>query len=65
MDIILENAVENNQTVLIKAAIDNGADIDNLYTDAYIFAVSNGYIAIVNDITNIRNNLKSQYNPGG
>ncbi len=65
MDIVLEKAVENNQTVLIKAAIDNGANIDKLYNDAYIFAVSHGYIAIANDIMIIRNNLKSQYKPGG
>lgn len=65
MDIVLENAVEKNQTNLIKASINAGADIDNLYNDAYIFAVSNGYIAIANDIMTIRNNLKSQYKPGG
>lgn len=65
MDIILEKAVENNQTNLIKAAIENGANIDNLYNYAYIFAINNDHIEIAHDIERIRDELKNKYQKGG
>lgn len=61
MDIQLEKAVERNQKSLIQAAINAGADIDNLYNDAYIFAISRGYFTIANSIVETRNKLKQEY----